>query len=241
MGRVPRPFFVQPVVPLLVTSLVPFLVPSLRGNGTGGDTAGPVIAMVSAAANIRAGSGRSALSRHGVAVAAGGRATWGWDRWGRWRRRYPFGRPADRAYTQPSTYDEPAEPPYEEPPMPPPVVMAAPPPPPPMAEPPAEPPMAEPNATTPPTPPAQGQAQSEEFFIEPEAFEFEPELDEYENGWGEFEGDFEQYETSLDELERGQSSQPAECPPYQRGEVDSPEPPKGICHPTSSGPPTAAC
>ena len=70
------------------------------------------------------------------------------------------------------------------------------------------------------TPPAQGQAPSEEFFIEPEAFEFEPELDEYENGWGEFEGDFEQYETSLDELERGQSSQPAECPPYQRGEVE---------------------
>jgi hypothetical protein len=122
-----------------------------------------------------------------------------WDRWGRWRRRYPYGRygTGGSAYGQPS-YGEPTEPPYEEPPMPPPVIVAAPPPPPPMAEPPAEPPMAEPDATTPPTPPAQGQAPSqapsEEFFIEPEAFEFEPELDEYENGWGELESGFGEFE-----------------------------------------------
>ena len=120
-----------------------------------------------------------------------GAQQWGWDRWGRRRRRYPFGT-GGSGFAQPSTYDEPVEPPYEEPPMPPPVVMAAPPPPPPMAEPPAEPPMAEPNATTPPTPPAQGQAPSEEFFIEPEAFEFDMELPGYEgksfeSGFGEFE------------------------------------------------------
>jgi hypothetical protein len=104
-----------------------------------------------------------------------GAQQWGWDRWGRRRRRYPYGTGGSR-FAQPSTYDEPVEPPYEEPPMPPPVVMAAPPPPPPMAEPPPETPPADPNATTTP-PPAQDQAKSGEFFIEPESFEFEPELD----------------------------------------------------------------
>jgi outer membrane protein OmpA-like peptidoglycan-associated protein len=145
---------------------------------------------------------------------------WGFgNRWARWRRRYPYRRYGNdaSAYAQPSYNDEPmyAEPPYEEPPMPPPVIVAAPPPsPPPMPEPP-------PGSTEEPptsTPPAQGQAPTEEFFIEAEAFEFEPELDEYENGWGELEGGAEQYETGFDEFE-GEAPTMA-CPPYQRGEVE---------------------
>ena len=77
----------------------------------------------------------------------GGTPQWGWDRWGRRRRRYPYGRYglADRPSRSLPTTSR-VEPPYEEPPMPPPVIVAAPPPPPPapMAEPPPESPMAEP-------------------------------------------------------------------------------------------------
>jgi outer membrane protein OmpA-like peptidoglycan-associated protein len=188
-------------------------------------------------------SGQQGQSFPAVTPGWGG---WGQGTWGRWRRRYPYGRYGygRSAYSQPQ-YDEPTEPPYDEPPMPPPVIVAAPPQAP-MGEPSAEPPTIDPNATTPP--PAQGQAQSGEFFIEPEAFEFELEHDEYESGWG---GEYEnaqyegpqyenpqyenpqyenpQYENPQYESSRGEyegdygeyeaPSRAAVCPPYQRGEV----------------------
>ena len=92
------------------------------------------------------------------------------------------------------------------------------------------------------------------FNIPPEAFEFDPEFGEYENGWGgeyenpqyenaqyenpqyenswgEYEGDFGEYEGAARRCVRRISA--ARC--------SSPEPRKGICHPTSSGRAAAAC
>jgi hypothetical protein len=94
-------------------------------------------------------------------------ATPGWGSFGRWRRRYPYGRYGyGSAYAQPY-YDEPAEPPYDEPPM-------------------AE-PQAQGQAGQ-----AQAQAEAEEFFMQPEAFEFDMESpgyegESFESGFSEFE------------------------------------------------------
>ncbi len=134
-------------------------------------------------------------------------ATPGWGSYGRWRRRYPYGRYGyGSAYAQPD-YDEPAEPPYEEPPMPPPVIVAAPPPPPPrppMAEPPVEPPPAQGQAGQ-----AQAQAKAEEFFIQPEAFEFDMESPGYEG---------ESFESGFGEFESGPS--PLPDPPVDKNPVN---------------------
>ena len=118
-----------------------------------------------------------------------GSPQWGWDRWGRWRRRYPYGRygTGGSAYAQPSlrragraalrgAADAAARDHGR---------AAAP-----RRRWRSRPQSRRRPSRTPPhrAPPAQGQAKSEEFFIEPEAFEFEPELDpSYENGRGEFE------------------------------------------------------
>ena len=172
----------------------------LRGNGTGGDS--PACRRNGiGAVSIRAGIGSSDKVR---ATPARRR---GWGSYGRWRRRYPYGRYGyGSAYAQPD-YDEPAEPPYEEPPMPPPVIVAAPPPPPPrppMAEPPVEPPPAQGQAGQ-----AQAQAKAEEFFIQPEAFEFDMELPGYEG---------ESFESGFGEFESGPS--PLPDPPVDKNPVN---------------------